>query len=119
MLEHSNIDALFQALAVSPRRAMVERLGRGPASVSDLAAPFDMTLAAVVQHIQVLEACGIVRTEKIGRVRTCRLEPAALDRLEAWVAERRGQVERRLDRLGQFLDAQDAAMAEKPDGKDH
>jgi DNA-binding transcriptional ArsR family regulator len=119
MLEQSNIDGLLQALAVAPRRAMVERLGRGPASVSDLARPFDMTLAAVVQHLQVLEACGLVRSEKVGRVRTCTLQPQGLAPLEAWIAERRGQVERRLDRLGQFLDAQDAAMAEKPDGKDH
>ena len=119
MLEHPNVDSLLQALAVAPRRAMVERLSQGPASVSDLAQPFDMTLAAVVQHLQVLEACGIIRSEKVGRVRTCSLQPAGLAPLEAWIAERRGLVERRLDRLGQFLDAQDAAMAAKPDGKDH
>ena len=83
---------------------MVDRLSLGPASVSDLARPFDMTLAAVVQHLQVLEACGIVRSEKVGRVRTCRLEPSGLDRLGDWISARRTRVERKLDRLGQVLD---------------
>ena len=72
------LDRVFQALADPSRRIMVERLSRGPASVSELAQPLDMTLAGVVQHLQVLEASGLIRTEKIGRVRTCRIEPAAL-----------------------------------------
>lgn len=97
------LDRIFQALADPARRAMVERLARGPASVSDLAKPFDMTLPAVIQHLQVLESSGLVRTEKTGRVRTCRVEPKALKSIEHWVAGRRAQWERRFDRLGQYL----------------
>jgi DNA-binding transcriptional ArsR family regulator len=104
MLDHFNIDASFRALAEPTRRAIVERLSEGPASVSDLAGPFRITLAAVVQHVQVLQECGLVRSEKIGRVRTCRLDPAGLDRLSGWIAERRSAAERRLDRLGLVLD---------------
>ena len=87
---------------------MVERLSRGPASVSELARPLEMSLAAVVQHLQVLEASGLVRSEKVGRVRSCRIEPAALGTAEQWIAERRTGWERRLDRLGDYL-------AEQPD----
>ena len=87
---------------------MVERLTRGPASVSELARPLDMSLAAVVQHVQVLEASGLVRSEKAGRVRTCTIESAALRTAEQWIAERRTSWEHRLDRLGGFL-------AEDPD----
>lgn len=82
---------------------MVERLSRGPASVSELARPLAMSLAAVVQHVQVLEASGLVRSEKVGRVRTCRMEPAALRTAEHWINERRTSWERRLDRLGGYL----------------
>ncbi len=82
---------------------MVERLTRGPASVSELAKPLAMSLPAVVQHLQVLEASGLVRSEKVGRVRTCRIEPAALRTAERWIADRRTTWERRLDRLGAFL----------------
>ena len=82
---------------------MVERLARGPASVSDLAKPFDMTLPAVIQHLQVLESSGLIRTEKIGRVRTCRVEPKALRSIEQWVAGRRALWERRFDRLDRYL----------------
>lgn len=99
MLQHSSVDQILNALAVSVRRDMVDRLSGTPMSVSDLAKPFDMTLAAVVQHVQVLESCGIIRTEKIGRVRTCSLVPAGLAPLADWVAERRSLAERRLDRL--------------------
>lgn len=84
---------------------MVERLTRGPASVSELAKPLDMSLPAVVQHLQVLEASGLVRTEKVGRVRTCRIEAAALRAAERWISERRTVWERRLDRLGEYLAA--------------
>ena len=89
---------------------MVERLTRGPASVSELAKPFAMSLPAVVQHLQVLEASGLVRSEKSGRVRTCRIEPAVLRTAEQWIAERRMGWERRLDRLGEILaeDPEDA-----------
>jgi DNA-binding transcriptional ArsR family regulator len=85
---------------------MVERLSRGPASVSDLARPLAMSLPAVMQHLHVLEASGLVRSEKVGRVRTCRIEPDALRQAEAWIAARRTGWERRLDRLGDYLNAQ-------------
>ena len=102
------LDLVFQALSDPTRRAIVERLGRGPASVSQLAQPFAMTLPAVVQHLQVLEASGLVRSEKVGRVRTCRIESATLSTVERWIAERRTTWKRRLDRLGEVL-------AEQPD----
>jgi DNA-binding transcriptional ArsR family regulator len=86
---------------------MIDRLCLGPASVSELAAPLDMTLAAVVQHVQVLEASGLVQTEKRGRVRTCHIESAALRDVERWIAERRTTWERRLDRLEEFLSEED------------
>jgi len=104
------LDRVFQALSDPGRRVMVERLCRGPASVSELAKPLAMSLAAVVQHLQVLEASGLVRSEKSGRVRTCRLEPAALSLAEQWIDQRRTSWERRLDRLGAFL----ARPQEKP-----
>ena len=84
---------------------MLERLTRGPASVSQLAAPLDMTLSAVVQHLAVLEDSGLVKTRKIGRVRSCQVEPAALSLAEQWINERRTMWERRLDRLGDYLKA--------------
>ena len=102
-----SLDLLFQALADPARRAMVERLSRGPASVSDLARPLTMSLPAVMQHLQVLEASGLVRSEKVGRVRTCRIEPRALRTVEQWVAARRASWERRLDRLAAYLAEQD------------
>jgi len=111
MLQHSApLDRVFHALADPGRRAMVERLSRGPASVSELAQPLSMSLSAVVQHIQVLEASGLVRSEKTGRVRTCRIEPAALRTAESWIAGRRATWERRLDRLGDYLVEQDEAL---------
>src|SRR5713226_8108327 len=97
------LDLMFHALADPTRRVMVERLSRGPASVSDLAQPLAMTLSAVVQHLAVLEASGLVRSEKAGRVRTCRIEPAALRTAEDWIAGRQATWERRLDRLGDYL----------------
>jgi DNA-binding transcriptional ArsR family regulator len=103
MLNQSAVDRAFHALADPTRRALVERLSRGPASVTDLARPHAITLAAVVQHLQVLERSGIVRSEKEGRVRTCRIEPDGLGVVERWIAERRSRWERRLDRLGQIL----------------
>lgn len=117
MLNHSPIDASLRALAEPTRRAIVERLSRGPATVSDLAKPFDMTLAAVVQHLQVLEESGLIRSEKVGRVRTCRIEPGGLKRLADWVEARRLAMERRLDRLGEILAEETFAeetFAEKP-----
>ena len=101
------LDGIFQALADPTRRAMVERLARAPASVSELARPLEMSLPAVVQHLQVLEASGLVRSEKSGRVRTCRIETTALRTVETWIAGRRAIWQRRLDRLGEFLAEQD------------
>jgi DNA-binding transcriptional ArsR family regulator len=102
-----NIDRIFHALGDATRRAMMERLSQGPMSVSRLAEPFDMTLAAVVQHMQVLEESGLLQTEKVGRVRSCRIEPAGLDAMEKWIRDRRSIWERRLDRLGDLLAEQD------------
>ena len=99
----AQLDLMFQALADPTRRVMVERLSRGPATVTELAEPLDMTLSAVVQHLQLLERSGLVRSEKIGRVRTCRIEPQALRLAEQWIAERRSTWERRLDRLADVL----------------
>ncbi len=104
MPNHSGpLDQVFQALADPTRRGMVERLVRGPASVSELSRPLAMSLPAVLQHLQVLEACGLVRSEKAGRVRTCRIEPAALRAAEAWITSQRTAWETRLDRLGDYL----------------
>lgn len=97
------LDQLFQALGDPTRRYLVERLSRGPASVSELARPLAMSLPAVLQHLGVLEASGLVRSEKAGRVRTCRIEPAALRTAEHWIHTRRATWERRLDRLGAYL----------------
>src|SRR3546814_13658777 len=94
------LDRLFHALADPARRGMVERLSRGPASVSELARPLAMSLPSVMQHLQVLEASGLVRSEKAGRVRTCRIEPAALDVVERWVDQRRTRWARASARLG-------------------
>jgi DNA-binding transcriptional ArsR family regulator len=107
---------MFQALGDPSRRVMVERLSRGPASVSELAEPLSMSLSAVVQHLQVLETSGLVRTEKVGRVRTCRIEPAALRKAEEWITARRASWERRLDRLEAFLaePEREAGGAEQP-----
>ncbi|MBX9459911.1 MAG: metalloregulator ArsR/SmtB family transcription factor [Brevundimonas sp.] len=106
MLQHQQpLDLAFQALSDPTRRRMVERLSAGPASVSELAEPLPMSMSAVVQHLKVLEASGLVVTEKVGRVRTCRVEPRALGAAERWINDRRRSVELSLDRLGAFLDA--------------
>ena len=104
--DSAQLDLMFQALADPARRQMVERLSRSAASVSDLAKPFDMSLSAVLQHLSLLEASGLVVTEKVGRVRTCRIEPKGLTRVERWISQRRSSWERRLDRLGEFLAAE-------------
>jgi DNA-binding transcriptional ArsR family regulator len=98
-----DLDRVFHALADPGRRLMVERLGRGPASVSELGSPLSMSLAAVLQHVQILEASGLVRTQKLGRTRTCSLDPATLRSAERWISQRRALIERRLDRLGTYL----------------
>ena len=104
--QSSPLDLAFQALADPTRRAMVERLTRSPASVSDLARPLSMSLPAVMQHLAVLEGSGLVVSEKIGRVRMCRIEPRALSLAEQWINARRTEWERRLDRLGDNLEDQ-------------
>ncbi len=101
----ANLDLMFHALADPSRRAMVERLTLGPASVTQLAAPLAMSLPAVVQHLQVLEASGLISTQKIGRVRSCSLYAPAMSLAERWINDRRIEWERRLDRLGQYLEA--------------
>ena len=104
MLNYSpSVQRVFHALADPTRLAMFERLSRGPASVGELARPLPMSLPAVLQHLKVLEADGLVHSEKVGRVRTCRIEPAALRTAGDWVAERRAMLERSLDRLGDYL----------------
>ena len=103
LYQFDDLDRLFHALADPARRAMVERLVRGPAAVSELARPLPMSLPAAMQHLAVLEDAGLVRSEKSGRVRTCRIEAAALRGAEQWLSERRTEWERRLDRLGDYL----------------
>jgi DNA-binding transcriptional ArsR family regulator len=98
-----NIDTVFHALGDPTRRAILETISRGPVSVSRLAEPLNMTLAAVVQHLQILEESGLVHTEKVGRVRTCSLHPGGLTIVEQWILDRRNIWERRLDRLADLL----------------
>jgi DNA-binding transcriptional ArsR family regulator len=104
MLNQSNaLDLAFQALADPARRSMLAQLSRGPASVSDLARPLDMSFPAVMQHLAVLEGSGLVRSEKHGRIRTCRIEPQALSLAEQWINQRRLEWGRHFDRLGEYL----------------
>jgi DNA-binding transcriptional ArsR family regulator len=103
VLKHLEVDQVFQALADPTRRQMIEALSLGPASVSELAKPLPMSLPAVYQHLQVLEASGLVRSEKVGRVRTCHLELKMLGTAEKWIESRRAAWERRLDRLDTYL----------------
>jgi DNA-binding transcriptional ArsR family regulator len=107
----ADLGRVFHALADPGRRVMVERLSTGPASVSELGRPLAMSLAAVLQHVQVLEASGLVRSQKTGRTRTCSINPAVLRSAESWIVERRTFVERSLDHLGEYL----AATASSPD----
>jgi DNA-binding transcriptional ArsR family regulator len=106
-----DLDRVFHALADPGRRRMLERLSQGPASVSELGKPLAMSLAAVLQHVQILEGSGLVQSRKLGRTRTCSLNADALRSAERWMSERRTLVERRLDRLGQYL----ADTADQPD----
>jgi DNA-binding transcriptional ArsR family regulator len=117
-LANPDLDRIFHALADPGRRLMVDRLSRGPASVTQLGQPLAMSLAAVLQHVQVLEACALVRSQKIGRTRTCSINPIALRSAETWISERRSLWERRLDRLGGYL--ADAGGGMPPEtGADH
>ncbi len=105
MVQYSaQLDSGFAALADVTRRGILERLGRGDESISGLAAKFDMTLTGIKKHVQVLEAAGLVTTEKVGRVRTCRLGPRRLEDESGWIAKYRQMLEARLDRLGEFLE---------------
>ncbi|MGZ5199415.1 MAG: ArsR/SmtB family transcription factor [Telluria sp.] len=104
MLNHQDpLDLAFQALADGNRRAMLARLAKGPVSVSALAEPLSMSLPAVMQHLSVLEHAGLVRSDKAGRVRTCRIEPAGLTLAEQWLSQRRQEWEQRFDRLDDYL----------------
>lgn len=106
----ADIDRLFHALGDPTRRAILDRLSESPRSVSWLAVPLDITVTAVAQHLRVLEASGLVRTEKVGRVRTCQIERAGFRAIEQWIADHRTMWERRLDSLGDLL--------AEPDGDD-
>jgi|ERR1051326_3547562 DNA-binding transcriptional ArsR family regulator len=101
--QRASIDRVFHALGDPTRRAIIKKLSEGPASVSRLAKPLDITVAAVVQHLQILEESGLVHTEKAGRVRTCRIETRGLSVAERWIDDLRSTWERRLDRLGDLL----------------
>ena len=102
-----DVNRVFHALSDATRREMIERLSEGPVSVSHLAKPLGVSLAAVVQHLQVLEGCALARTEKVGRIRMCRMEPAGLSVVEKWIKDRRAMWERKLDRLGSLLDEEE------------
>ena len=99
-----DIDRVFHALGDRTRRAMLDLLRTGPVSVSHLAGPLGITLTAVGQHLEILEECGLVTTEKLGRVRTCRMASAGLDALDSWVREHRTEWERQMDRLAELLE---------------
>jgi DNA-binding transcriptional ArsR family regulator len=107
--QQASVDSVFRALADPTRRAIVNQLSRTQASVSDIAKPLRMSLAAVVQHIQVLEECGVIRTQKTGRVRTCQVAPRSLAMVEQWLAARRNMWESRFDRLAEVLEQQKSA----------
>ena len=105
---HADVNRVFQALGDPTRRAIVERLSRrGPLPASALAEPMGITLTAVTQHLRVLEECRLVRTEKVGRVRSCRVEAAGFSALSRWIETQRGMWERRLDRIGEMLEDED------------
>src|ERR1700722_728426 len=103
--QETQLDRMFHALADTSRRSMLKQLGTGPRSVSELARPLSMTLAGVVQHVQILETSGLISSSKVGRTRTCHLNPVALSAVEKWIAERQSNVERQLDRLGELLNS--------------
>jgi DNA-binding transcriptional ArsR family regulator len=105
--QHAALDQIFYALADPTRRAVIRRLSKGPASVTELSKPFKMALPSFLQHVEVLEESGLIRTKKIGRVRTCEFAPARLKAAEKWMAEQRGLWERRLDRFDEYLNALD------------
>lgn len=105
MVQHSQLDNGFAALSDPTRRGILERLGHGDASISDLAADFEMSLTGIKKHVRILEEAGLVTTEKVGRVRLCRLGPRRLAAENSWIATYQQTLEARLDRLGEFLDS--------------
>ena len=113
MLNRRHVDRIFHALGDPTRRALLERLSRGPASASQLAGPLAVSLAAVVQHLQILEESGVIRTEKAGRVRSCSLAPEGFRLAEKWINDRTSFWERRLDRLGELLAEEDRTRERK------
>lgn len=117
MLNQPAVDRVFHALADPTRRAMLEQLTSGPASVSDLAKPLAISLAAVVQHLAILEESGVVQTQKVGRVRSCQLKPEGLRVAERWISERRSSWERRFDRLGELLESPPSPSTPSPGKK--
>ncbi|AJD41231.1 winged helix-turn-helix transcriptional regulator [Rhizobium sp. SEMIA 4085] len=108
------LDLAFHALSDATRRGILDRLSQGPASVSELAKPYHSSLAAIHQHVQVLEASGLVVTEKRGRTRECRISSEAVQRVENWLSERRQHWESRFDRLGKLLESSDSAVNASP-----
>lgn len=102
-LQEAPLDRMFQALADGNRRAMIDRLSKGEQSVSELQAPLGISLPATMQHLGILEEAGLVKTRKVGRVRTCTLDTAALSKAEQWISQRRHFLNERLDALGVFL----------------
>src|ERR1700679_2795014 len=118
MLNYSHqLGVVFQALSAPTRRYMVEQLSRAPASVSELARPLPISLPAVVQHLQVLEASGLVRSEKVGRVRTCRIDPDVLTAAQSWIVRQQAIWEQRFDRLEQFLQEEPTERIQKTSRK--
>jgi DNA-binding transcriptional ArsR family regulator len=113
--KQASLDSTFQALADATRRSILAQLTRGPTSVSDLARPLAMSLPAVMQHLAVLESSGLVRSKKVGRVRTCRIEPKALGQAEQWINSRRIEWEQHFDRLGRYLETMKTEG--EPDGE--
>jgi DNA-binding transcriptional ArsR family regulator len=111
------LDVIFQALSDPTRRYMVEQLSRAPASVSELARPLPVSLPAVVQHLQVLEASGLVRSEKVGRVRTCRIDPDVLTAAQSWIDRQKAIWEQRFDRLEKFLQEEPSERIQKTSRK--
>lgn len=110
----ASLDLVFGALADPTRRAVLKRLGEGEASIGELAQPFDMALPSLMKHVRVLEAVGLIETQKTGRVRTCRLKPAAMTEAERWLAEHRAAWEARLDRLQTYVKTIDAPVTCPP-----
>jgi DNA-binding transcriptional ArsR family regulator len=103
MVQYKVLDGTFGALSDPTRRGILDRLGQGPASISELAAPLDMTMTGLKKHVRILEDAHLVTTTKVGRVRQCRIDTVALKTVEDWISERRNRWERRLDRLGDYL----------------